>query len=91
MQPLMISSPSFTSRGRLSPVSALVFSDGRLIADRSAASVLCDPELVERAALKETSLFTLAGRAGITPPEKFVDRFIAYDREVRSHGSHHSA
>ena len=70
---------------------ALVFSDGRLIADRSAASVLCDPELVERAALKETSLFTLAGRAGITPPEKFVDRFIAYDREVRSHGGHHGA
>ena len=68
---------------------ALVFSDGRLIADRSAASVLCDPELVERAALKETSLFTLAGRAGITPPEKFVDRFIAYDREVRSHGGHY--
>ena len=70
---------------------ALVFSDGRLIADRSAASVLCDPELVERAALKETSLFTLAGRAGITPPEKFVDRFIAYDREVRSHGGHYGA
>ena len=70
---------------------ALVFSDGRLIADRSAASVLCDPELVERAALKETSLFTLAGRAGIAPPEKFVDRFIAYDREVRSHGGHHGA
>ena len=70
---------------------ALGFSDGRLIADRSAASVLCDPELVERAALKETSLFTLAGRAGITPPEKFVDRFIAYDREVRSHGGHHGA
>ena len=68
---------------------ALVFSDGRLIADRSAASVLCDPELVERAALKETSLFTLAGRAGIAPPEKFVDRFIAYDREVRSHGGHY--
>lgn len=68
---------------------ALVFSDGRLIADRSAASALCDPELVERAALKETSLFTLAGRAGITPPEKFVDRFIAYDREVRSHGGHY--
>ena len=70
---------------------ALVFSDGRLIADRSAASVLCDPGLVERAALKETSLFTLAGRAGIAPPEKFVDRFIAYDREVRSHGGHYGA
>ena len=70
---------------------ALVFSEGRLIADRSAAAVLCDPELVERAALKETSLFTLAGRAGIAPPEAFVERFIAYDREVRSHGSHDGA
>ena len=69
---------------------ALVFSEGRLIADRSAA-VLCDPELVERAALKETSLFTLAGRAGIAPPEAFVERFIAYDREVRSHGRHDGA
>ena len=70
---------------------ALVFSEGRLIADRSAAAVLCAPELVERAALKETSLFTLAGRAGIAPPEAFVERFIAYDREVRSHGSHDGA
>ena len=70
---------------------ALVFSEGRLIADRSAAAVLCDPELVERAALKETSLFTLAGRAGIAPPEAFVERFIAYDREVRSHGRHDGA
>ena len=43
------------------------------------------------AALKETSLFTLAGRAGIAPPEAFVERFIAYDREVRSHGRHDGA
>lgn len=70
---------------------ALVFSDGRLIADRSAAQVLCDPELIERAALKETSLFTLANRVGIAPPERFVDRFIDCDREVRSHGSHDRA
>ena len=34
---------------------ALVFCDGRLIADRTAAAVLCDPALVEQAALKETS------------------------------------
>ncbi len=65
---------------------ALVFSDGRLIADKSAAEVLCDPALVERAALKETSLFTLANRCGVTPPEQFVQRFIDYDREVREHG-----
>ena len=65
---------------------ALVFSDGRLIADRSAAGVLCDPALIERAALKETSLFTLANRCGIAPPEAFVQRFIDFDREVREHG-----
>ena len=57
----------------------------------AAAAVLCDPELVERAALKETSLFTLAGRAGIAQSETFVERFIAYDREVRSHGRHDGA
>lgn len=65
---------------------ALVFCDGQLIADRSASAVLCDPELIERAALKETSLYTLANRCGIAPAEDFVDRFIAADREVRAHG-----
>ena len=65
---------------------ALVFCDGQLIADRSASAVLCDPELIERAALKETSLFTLANRCGIAPAEDFVERFIAADREVRAHG-----
>ena len=65
---------------------ALVFCDGQLIADRSASAVLCDPELIERAALKETSLYTLANRCGIAPTEDFVERFIAADREVRAHG-----
>ena len=65
---------------------ALVFCDGRLIADRSAAAILCDPALIEQAALKETSLYTLANRCGITPAEKFVERFIAADREVRADG-----
>ncbi|WP_342978603.1 MULTISPECIES: ABC transporter ATP-binding protein [unclassified Ruminococcus] len=65
---------------------ALVFADGRLIADRSAAAVLCDPELIHQAALKETSLFTLANQLGIRPAEAFVERFIEADREVRSHG-----
>ena len=65
---------------------ALVFSDGQLIADRRASEVLCDPELIERAALKENSLFTLANQCEITPPEAFVERFIGEDREVRSNG-----
>lgn len=65
---------------------ALVFCDGELIADRSAAGVLCDPALIERAALKETSLYTLANRCGIEPAQEFVERFIAQDREVRENG-----
>ena len=65
---------------------ALVFADGSLIADRSAAAVLCDPQLIRQAALKETSLFTLANQLGISPAEEFVQRFIEEDREVRSHG-----
>ena len=65
---------------------ALVFCDGRLIADRTAAAVLCDPALVEQAALKETSLYTLANRCGIAPAQEFVERFIEQDREVRKGG-----
>lgn len=65
---------------------ALVFSDGRLIADCRASEVLCDPDLIRQAALKETSLFTLANHCEITPPEAFVERFIEEDREVRNHG-----
>ena len=65
---------------------AQVFCDGRLIADRTAAAVLCDPALVEQAALKETSLYTLANRCGIAPAQEFVERFIEQDREVREGG-----
>ena len=65
---------------------ALVFCDGRLIADRTAAAVLCDPALVEQAALKETSLYTLANRCGIAPAQEFVERFIEQVREVREGG-----
>ena len=65
---------------------ALVFCDGRLIADRTAAAILCDPALVEQAALKETSLYTLANRCGIAPAQEFVERFIEQDREVREGG-----
>jgi len=70
---------------------ALVFSAGRLIADQSAAEVLCNPELVSQAALKETSLFALAERCGISPAAEYVKRFIEFDREVRDHGSQYGA
>ena len=65
---------------------AIVFHDGHVIADTSAAEVLNSPEIVETAHLKETSLYHLAKNCGIASPEEFTRRFIAADREVRSHG-----
>ena len=65
---------------------AIVFHDGQVIADTSAAEVLNSTEIVETAPLKETSLYHLAKNCGIASPEEFTRRFIAADREVRSHG-----
>ena len=62
---------------------AIVFHDGKVIADRSAAQVLNSPDIVEAAHLKETSLYHLCGACGISDPEDFTRRFIARDREVR--------
>lgn len=63
---------------------SLVFSGGRLIADRAPADILCDAVLIESANLKETSLFPLCEKTlpGIEP-RQFVQRFIDYDRQVR--------
>ena len=62
---------------------AIVFNNGRVIADKSSAEVLNDPNIVETAHLKETSLYHLSALCGIGEPEEFTRRFIARDREVR--------
>ena len=62
---------------------AVVFHDGEVICDASAAQVLNAPDIVERAHLKETSLYHLAMQCGIDAPEEFTRRFIARDQEVR--------
>ncbi len=62
---------------------AVVFHDGRVICDASAAQVLNSPEIVAQAHLKETSLYHLSAQCGISDPEEFTRRFIAHDREVR--------
>lgn len=62
---------------------AVVFHDGRIICDASAAEVLNNPDVIRRAHLKETSLYHLSMMCGIDSPEEFSRRFIAYDREVR--------
>ena len=61
---------------------AIVFSDGRLIADAPCAEILTDSEIIRRASLKETSLYALAQRCGIDDGRAFVSRFIDYEREV---------
>ncbi len=62
---------------------AIVFHAGEVIADKTAAEVLNTPDIVERAHLKETSLYHLSALCGIEDPEEFTRRFIARDREVR--------
>nr|MCR5670916.1 energy-coupling factor ABC transporter ATP-binding protein [Butyrivibrio sp.] len=65
---------------------SIVFSDGQIIADKSCAAVLTDKDIVDRASLKETSLFHLAGLCGIEDKTGFVQSFIDYEREnVRKH------
>lgn len=66
---------------------SIVFTDGRIVADKSGSAVLCDEGLVEKAALKETSLFVIAKEAGIADPVDFVDCFINHDRKERAHGN----
>lgn len=65
---------------------ALVFTDGKLIADKTCSEVLCDKKLVDSAALKETSLFELANKCNIDNPVGFVDCFITSDEKVRNNG-----
>ena len=64
---------------------AVVFHGGQVIADSSAAQVLNSPQIVQRANLKETSLYHLSQMCTIQDGEEFTRRFIARDREVRSH------
>lgn len=60
----------------------LVFSEGKMIADTTPAKLFSDEALIQRASLKETSLFALGELCNIDP-EAFINKFIRYDRQVR--------
>ena len=60
---------------------AIVFSEGRMLADTTAAHVLNNPELVRAANLKETSLYTLSMACGIDNPQAFTERFIGHEQK----------
>ena len=62
---------------------AIVLSDGIKLADDIAANVLTDEEVINKANLKETSLYELAVKANLDNPRMFVKKFIDYDRRIR--------
>lgn len=62
---------------------AIVLSDGEKIKDAEAAEILTDAEIIQKANLRETSLYTLALRCGIENPKRFVEKFIEQDRRCR--------
>ena len=61
---------------------AIVFSEGGCIGDDSVFKILSDEDIIRRAHLKETSLFTLAKRLDL-PCDQFTEHFIAYERMNR--------
>ena len=62
---------------------SLVFSEGRKIADTTPEKLFANPQLLQQASLKETSLYQLAKDCEL-PEEAYIRAFIEYDREVRS-------
>lgn len=63
---------------------AIVFADGRVVADDAVFKVLSDDEVINQANLKQTSLYTLATRLGFAP-EDYIRHFIDNERMVRTH------
>ena len=61
---------------------SVVFTDGHVLARDTSAGILTNPEIVEEANLKRTSLYDLAVMCGIGSPRDFAQHFIDYEREV---------
>lgn len=61
---------------------AVVFAEGKCIGDDSVYKILSNDEIIKKANLKQTSLYTLAKRIGMEP-EKFIDSFISEERRSR--------
>lgn len=61
---------------------AIVISAGEKISDTLSSIVLTDMDVIKRANLRETSLYTLAQLVGIDDEYAFVQSFIEYERQV---------
>lgn len=61
---------------------AVVFTEGKKLADTTPEAILSDSILTEKASLKKTSLSELAKECNL-PESGFIRRFIEYDRSMR--------
>lgn len=65
---------------------SLVITDGEIIADTAPEKVLTDDALIERAYLKETSLYSLSEICGIKDGTAFTKAFIDIEKAQREAG-----
>lgn len=63
---------------------AIVLAGGQVIADTAASVVLTDHDVIQKANLKETSLYHLAQMAGFSDGTGFVQGFIDYERRLKN-------
>lgn len=61
---------------------AVVFTEGKMVADDKSEMILTDDSLLEKASLKRTSLSDLSKLVGVDET-MFIRKFIKYDRQVR--------
>jgi energy-coupling factor transport system ATP-binding protein len=62
---------------------AVVFAEGKIIADGDIFSILTDERIVGEANLKKTSLHILAEKAGLSADD-FIRRYIRHEKAVRA-------
>ncbi len=55
---------------------AIVLADGHVIADDKCSKILTDTVVTQKAYLKQTSLYDLSNKCGITQSYEFVEKFI---------------
>ncbi len=63
---------------------AIVLAEGHIVADTAASIVLTDNRIIEKANLKETSLFNLAQMLQIPDGTAFVQGFIDFERRLKN-------
>ncbi len=62
----------------------IVLYNGEKIGDDSPCKILSNEEITKKANLKQTSLYDISIKCGIDDSEKFINKFINYDRSIRN-------